>query len=61
MPWLPCRVQPPCFFTSKHTMFCTILHLLACREMEARAPRQCRAWVGFSVQMAHRITAGMLY
>lgn len=31
---------------------------LLCREMEARNPRQCKAWVGFSVKMAHRITAG---
>lgn len=30
----------------------------ALREMEARNPRQCKAWVGFSVKMAHRITAG---
>ena len=38
------RLQPAPFFLG--------------REMEARAPRQCRAWVGFSVKMAHRITAG---
>jgi hypothetical protein len=25
--------------------------------MEHRRPEQCRSWVGFSVQMAHRITA----
>ncbi|KAI7844784.1 hypothetical protein COHA_001664 [Chlorella ohadii] len=31
----------------------------ALREMEARAPRQCRAWVGFSVKLAHRMTAGV--
>ncbi|KAL4421111.1 hypothetical protein ABPG77_001506 [Micractinium sp. CCAP 211/92] len=31
----------------------------ALREMEARTPRQCKAWVGFSVKMAHRITAGV--
>ena len=28
------------------------------REMEARNHGQCRGWVGFSVPMAHRITAG---
>jgi starch synthase len=27
------------------------------REMEARNPDRCRAWVGFSTAMAHRITA----
>eukprot|EP00803_Ostreobium_quekettii_P006806 evm.model.scf_662.3 EVM.evm.TU.scf_662.3 scf_662:24974-40282(-) len=26
-------------------------------DMERRRPRQCRAWVGFSVEMAHKITA----
>ncbi|KAL4439933.1 hypothetical protein ABPG75_002934 [Micractinium tetrahymenae] len=31
----------------------------ALREMEARNPRQCKAWVGFSIKMAHRITAGV--
>ncbi|EFN59872.1 hypothetical protein CHLNCDRAFT_6787, partial [Chlorella variabilis] len=30
----------------------------ALRKMEARHPQQCRAWVGFSVKLAHRITAG---
>lgn len=30
----------------------------ALRDMEARNKAQCRAWVGFSVSMAHRITAG---
>ncbi|KAL4855125.1 Granule-bound starch synthase 2 [Chlorella vulgaris] len=30
----------------------------ALREMEARHPRQCRAYVGFSVSLAHRFTAG---
>ncbi|GAB4815155.1 hypothetical protein N2152v2_002201 [Parachlorella kessleri] len=30
----------------------------ALRGMEQRAPSQCRAWVGFSVGLAHRITAG---
>jgi hypothetical protein len=29
-----------------------------CREMEKHCPGQCRGWVGFSVRMAHRITAG---
>ena len=28
------------------------------RDMERRHPEQCRGWVGFSVKMAHRITAG---
>lgn len=28
------------------------------RGMEAARPDQCRAWVGFSVAMAHRMTAG---
>ncbi|CAG9463128.1 unnamed protein product [Pedinophyceae sp. YPF-701] len=28
------------------------------RNMEERNKNQCRAWVGFSVEMAHRITAG---
>ena len=28
------------------------------RQLEGRAKDYCRAWVGFSVQMAHRITAG---
>jgi glycogen synthase len=28
------------------------------RDMENRNKLQCRAWVGFSVKMAHRITAG---
>ncbi|GFH26876.1 starch synthase, chloroplastic/amyloplastic [Haematococcus lacustris] len=30
----------------------------ALRDMEARNKDQCRGWVGFSVKMAHRITAG---
>ena len=30
----------------------------ACREMEQHRQDQCRGWVGFSVRMAHRITAG---
>ena len=30
----------------------------ALRGMESRHHDKCRAWVGFSVQMAHRITAG---
>lgn len=30
----------------------------ALREMEGRRKDQCRGWVGFSVKMAHRITAG---
>ena len=29
------------------------------RDMEARNGDNCKAWVGFSVQMAHRITAGV--
>ena len=28
------------------------------REMESSRHEQCRGWVGFSVAMAHRITAG---
>lgn len=28
------------------------------REMESARHNQCRGWVGFSVTMAHRITAG---
>ena len=28
------------------------------REMEGNRREQCRGWVGFSAQMAHRITAG---
>lgn len=28
------------------------------REMEEHRQDQCRGWVGFSVRMAHRITAG---
>jgi len=28
------------------------------RQMENANPQQCRAWVGFNVAMAHRITAG---
>ena len=28
------------------------------RNMENQAPGQCKAWVGFSVAMAHRMTAG---
>ena len=28
------------------------------RDMENKNKNKCRAWVGFSVQMAHRITAG---
>lgn len=31
---------------------------LVCREMEQHRQDQCRGWVGFSVRMAHRITAG---
>jgi len=31
----------------------------ALRDMEARNKNQCRGWVGFSVKMAHRITAGV--
>ena len=30
----------------------------ALRDMEARNNTKCRSWVGFSVKMAHRITAG---
>ena len=30
----------------------------ALREMESRHHDKCRGWVGFSVKMAHRITAG---
>jgi len=30
-----------------------------CREMESNRHEQCRGWVGFSVAMAHRITAGV--
>jgi starch synthase len=29
------------------------------REMESRNPNKCRSYVGFSVKMAHRITAGI--
>mmetsp|Transcript_22695 Transcript_22695/g.67572 ORF Transcript_22695/g.67572 Transcript_22695/m.67572 type:complete len:435 (-) Transcript_22695:1346-2650(-) len=29
------------------------------REMESRNPQQCKSYVGFSVKMAHRITAGI--
>ncbi len=29
------------------------------REMESNRHEQCRGWVGFSVAMAHRITAGV--
>ena len=29
------------------------------REMESGRHEQCRGWVGFSVAMAHRITAGV--
>ena len=29
-----------------------------CRNMESRNHDKCRGWVGFSVKMAHRITAG---
>lgn len=29
----------------------------ALRDMESRARNQCRGWVGFSVEMAHKITA----
>ena len=29
-----------------------------CREMESQRFHQCRGWVGFSVSMAHRLTAG---
>ena len=32
--------------------------LYGCREMEQHRQDQCRGWVGFSVRMAHRITAG---
>lgn len=28
------------------------------RAMEAKRPDQCKAWVGFSVKIAHRINAG---
>ncbi|EFN59970.1 hypothetical protein CHLNCDRAFT_6734, partial [Chlorella variabilis] len=31
----------------------------ALRDMEARNHDKCRGWVGFSVKMAHRITAGV--
>lgn len=31
---------------------------MCCREMEEHRQDQCRGWVGFSVRMAHRITAG---
>ncbi|GAB4817304.1 hypothetical protein N2152v2_004350 [Parachlorella kessleri] len=31
----------------------------ALRDMERRHPDRCRAWVGFSVKLAHRITAGV--
>lgn len=31
---------------------------MLCREMEEHRQDQCRGWVGFSVRMAHRITAG---
>ncbi|PNG99585.1 Starch synthase 2, chloroplastic/amyloplastic, partial [Tetrabaena socialis] len=31
----------------------------ALRDMEGRNKSQCRSWVGFSVKMAHRITAGV--
>ena len=33
-------------------------HFGMCREMEQHRQDQCRGWVGFSVRMAHRITAG---
>ena len=33
-------------------------HRGMCREMEQHRQDQCRGWVGFSVRMAHRITAG---
>lgn len=29
-----------------------------CREMETWRGDQCRAWVGFNISIAHRITAG---
>ena len=29
-----------------------------CREMQQRNPSQCRSYVGFSVKLAHRLTAG---
>lgn len=42
-----------------HTVPPTMVHHTAYhREMESWNKDKCRGWVGFSVKMAHRITAG---